>query len=346
MLQCERLCHTKAQLFLSLVATLMTTILNRYAQLHSQDVDCVQHYISQVFCPHSLTLADTRQSLNARLYLRQGQDVAYGRLRYGAQVQIQPQPLDDFYLLQIPLSGQEQIHTVHGRFASTSRLASIISPTQDFSMEHSLEADKLFVRIGRQGLERHYQEYFAQPVRGPLEFQPSIPLDAPGGASLRRLLDWQFAEVSDGTLFDQPRQVRQFEQTLIYALFELHQHNQPAHKTAAALPHVLRRALDFMESQTGQPITIGDIAQAAGVSVRSLYAGFREHLGVAPMARLKQMRLEAARRYLQEGGMSVTEVALACGFAHLGQFSADYRHRYGERPSETLSGLTRPRSSI
>ncbi|HHI5373152.1 TPA: helix-turn-helix transcriptional regulator, partial [Streptococcus pneumoniae] len=81
-------------------------------------------------------------------------------------------------------------------------------------------------------------------------------------------------------------------------------------------------------------------------SVRSLYAGFREHLGVAPMARLKQMRLEAARRYLQAGGMSVTEVALACGFTHLGQFSADYRHRYGERPSETLSGLSRPRSSI
>ncbi len=346
MLQCGRLCHTRAQLFLSLIATLMTTILNRYAQLHSQDVDCVQHYISQVFCPHRLTLADTRQRLDARLFLRQGQDVAYGRLRYGAQVQIEPQPLDDFYLLQIPLSGQEQIHTAHGRFASTSRLASIISPTQAFSMEHSLEADKLFVRIGRQGLERHYQDYFAQPLRGPLEFQPSIPLDEPGGASLRRLLDWQFAEVSDGTLFDQARQVRQFEQTLIYALFELHQHNQPAQKTAAALPHVLRRALDYMESQASQTITIGDIAQAAGVSVRSLYAGFREHLGVAPMARLKQMRLEAARQHLLKGGVSVTQIALACGFTHLGQFSADYRRHYGERPSETLSGQSRSRATL
>ena len=105
MLPCKRLCQTRAQLFLSLVATLMTTILNRYAQLHSQDVDCVQHYISQVFCPHSLTLTDTRQRLNARLYLRQGQDVAYGRLRYGAQVQIEPQPLDDFYLSADPPRG-------------------------------------------------------------------------------------------------------------------------------------------------------------------------------------------------------------------------------------------------
>ncbi len=316
----------------------MTTLLKRYARLHSQDVDCVQHYISQVFCPHRLTLADGRQRLDARLFLRQGQDVAYGRLRYGAQVRIEPQPLDDFYLLQVPLRGQEQILTAHGRFASTSRLASIISPTQAFSMEHSLEADKLFVRIARQGLERHYRDYFGQAPRGALEFQPSIPLDEPGGASLRRLLDWQFAEVSDGGLFEQPRQVRQFEQTLIYALFELHAHNQSAYRTEAALPHVLRRALEYMEDQAGQAIGIADIAQASGVSVRSLYAGFKDHLGVSPMARLKQMRLDQARARLLRGGASVTDVALGCGFTHLGQFSADYRRRFGERPSDTLSG--------
>lgn len=324
--------------FFSPIASLMTSLLKRYAQLHSQDVERVQQHISQVFCPHRLTLADGRRGLDARLFLRQGQDVAYGRLRYGAQVRIEPQPLDDFYLLQIPLCGQEQIQTAHGRFASTSRLASIISPTQPFSMEHSLEADKLFVRIGRRGLERHYRDYFGQEPRGALEFQPSIPLDEPGGASLRRLLDWQFAEVSEGALFDQPRQVRQFEQTLAYALFELHAHNQAGHRAEAALPHVLRRALEFMQGHAGQAIGIVDIAQAAGVSVRSLYASFRDHLGVSPMARLKQMRLEAARSQLLQGGASVTDVALACGFTHLGQFSADYRRCYGERPSDTLAG--------
>ncbi len=318
--------------------SLMTTLLHRYAQLHSQDVGCVQRHISQLFCPHTLTLADGRQGLDARLFLRLGKDVAYGRLRYGAQVRIDPQPLDDFYLLQIPVRGHEQIQTSHGRFASTSRLASIISPTQVFSMEHSLEADKLFVRFSRQGLERHYREYFEQAPRGTLEFQPSIALDEPAGASLRRLLDWQFAEVSEGALFDQPRQVRQFEQTLAYALFELHVHNQPRQRVQAALPHVLRRALEFMENNVGQAIGIGEIAQAAGVSARSLYAGFRERLGVSPMARFKQMRLEAARDQLLRGGASVTDVALACGFTHLGQFSADYRRCFGERPSDTLNG--------
>ena len=121
-------------------------------------------------------------------------------------------------------------------------------------------------------------------------------------------------------------------------MFELHAHNQSAYRSEAALPHVLRRALEYMEDQAGQAIGIADIAQASGVSVRSLYAGFKDHLGVSPMARLKQMRLDQARARLLRGGASVTDVALGCGFTHLGQFSADYRRRFGERPSDTLSG--------
>jgi transcriptional regulator GlxA family with amidase domain len=33
---------------------------------------------------------------------------------------------------------------------------------------------------------------------------------------------------------------------------------------------------------------------------------------------------------------SVTSIALAAGFSHLGRFSHDYAERFGERPSETL----------
>ena len=33
---------------------------------------------------------------------------------------------------------------------------------------------------------------------------------------------------------------------------------------------------------------------------------------------------------------SVTEVAMTCGLRHLGRFAAEYHHRYGETPSQTL----------
>ena len=47
--------------------------------------------------------------------------------------------------------------------------------------------------------------------------------------------------------------------------------------------------------------------------------------------------MELARARLGSGAATaVTEVALACGFEHLGRFSTRYRDRFGESPSETL----------
>jgi transcriptional regulator GlxA family with amidase domain len=41
------------------------------------------------------------------------------------------------------------------------------------------------------------------------------------------------------------------------------------------------------------------------------------------------------------GVTTVADVALACGFFHLGRFAQDYRARYGITPSVTLHGTRR-----
>jgi len=53
----------------------------------------------------------------------------------------------------------------------------------------------------------------------------------------------------------------------------------------------------------------------------------------------KRVRLQVARdRLTRPGtGSSVTDIALDCGFVHLGRFSGQYRQAYGELPSETLA---------
>ena len=56
------------------------------------------------------------------------------------------------------------------------------------------------------------------------------------------------------------------------------------------------------------------------------------------MAFVKQLRLERARQMLMrtDTNPSVTEVAFFCGFSNMGNFAADYRKHFGERPSDTL----------
>lgn len=83
------------------------------------------------------------------------------------------------------------------------------------------------------------------------------------------------------------------------------------------------------------------MAQAARVGVRSLREGFRTHMGTTPLAYLRSVRLDLARRDLlavAEGHVSqtVTDVALRWGFMHLGRFTGHYRKAYGETPSQTV----------
>ena len=76
------------------------------------------------------------------------------------------------------------------------------------------------------------------------------------------------------------------------------------------------------------------LVQGVGVSARSLQTGFQRHHGCSPMQFLRTRRLERARQLLTAGSpMTVSQVAMACGFEHLGRFAAQYRARFGESPA-------------
>ncbi|WP_439692288.1 helix-turn-helix domain-containing protein [Curtobacterium sp. SP.BCo] len=101
----------------------------------------------------------------------------------------------------------------------------------------------------------------------------------------------------------------------------------------------LRRALEFVHEHAREPIGTPEIAAAAGLSPRGLQQSLRRHLDQTPGDLLRSVRLDGARTDLAHGDrdeISVADVARAWGFGHLGRFSATYRARFGELPSETL----------
>jgi transcriptional regulator GlxA family with amidase domain len=93
-----------------------------------------------------------------------------------------------------------------------------------------------------------------------------------------------------------------------------------------------------MESNLDAPITLSDIVGAAGVPGRTLFKHFEDWKGISPMRYLRNVRFQRAREALKRGQAetSVTEIAKSCGFNHMSRFSAEYRKRFGENPSETL----------
>jgi AraC-like DNA-binding protein len=105
------------------------------------------------------------------------------------------------------------------------------------------------------------------------------------------------------------------------------------------VPGPLKRALDLLEADPARGWTIDKIASACGVGRRTLQRHFRRFIGRMPMDFLRDLRLGRARQELlrASGRASVTDIAARSGFNHTGCFATDYRARYGESPSATLS---------
>jgi transcriptional regulator GlxA family with amidase domain len=96
-------------------------------------------------------------------------------------------------------------------------------------------------------------------------------------------------------------------------------------------------------SRLEECVSMGGVARASGLSLRTLYRTIRTVHGTSPAAMRRQARLALARRELQTAGVgtTVTRVALRWGFTHLGRFSQDYLRAFDELPSQTLR-LARP----
>ncbi len=102
----------------------------------------------------------------------------------------------------------------------------------------------------------------------------------------------------------------------------------------------VRRAVAFVESNAHRDIGLGEVAEAAGVSRRTVQLAFRRHLDTTPTAYLRRVRLDLAHAELlaasPEDGLTVTEVAYRWGFSSPSRFTERYRAEFGRSPSEML----------
>ena len=101
-----------------------------------------------------------------------------------------------------------------------------------------------------------------------------------------------------------------------------------------------RQAADFIETHAGQPLTLSQIALAAGVTARALQYAFRRHYGTTPTGYLRQVRLDRAHQELRTAdpaaGLTVHAVARRWGWSDSSKFTAAYQLQYGQLPSRTL----------
>lgn len=99
------------------------------------------------------------------------------------------------------------------------------------------------------------------------------------------------------------------------------------------IPVEVNAALSLMQQRSEGRVSVDDIASEVGVSRRHLHRLFVRHVGKTPLAFANTLRLERARRLVQQSDLAFVEIAELAGFASLASFSRSYRSAFGHTPT-------------
>jgi AraC-like DNA-binding protein len=95
----------------------------------------------------------------------------------------------------------------------------------------------------------------------------------------------------------------------------------------------LVRAKDLADARYAEPLSVGDMASAAGLSRAHFSTEFRRAFGDSPHVYLLTRRLERAASLLRNTDRSVTDICLSVGLSSLGSFTTSFTRTYGLSPA-------------
>ena len=101
----------------------------------------------------------------------------------------------------------------------------------------------------------------------------------------------------------------------------------------------VQSTIEFMKSNLGETISIEDVAEAVHCSRAKLFEVFKESTGMTPNDYWQRLRIDRAQQLLANSNMSITTVAMECGFSTSQYFSTVFRKYAGVSPSDYRMAL-------
>lgn len=322
-----------------------TLPLNAFSRLQSNNLDEVHAHMSAMLCEHDLQVEGGVPPIAFRHNQAALRSLTFNATDYGnpyGQVIVAIPPAEQLYLVQFSLAGRARISQNGETFTLEPGQLCVLGSNSRTRQTFDAGYKHFTVKIPKSDLDAVLlQELGFRP--GDLHFSPRpVPLEG-ATASFANMIRLVCDHMDMGLPgYSHPRTCGAIEDALKRLLLVAVPHNHSDlfnGSVACPAPFYVRRVEEFVRAHAEDPVSLAEMVEVSGVSARSLHAGFRRFRDTTPMGYLKNYRLSLARKMLTSGaecGVSVTNVALACGFTHLSKFARDYFERYGERPSETL----------
>jgi AraC-like DNA-binding protein len=196
-------------------------------------------------------------------------------------------------------------------------------------------------RIPLDALERKLAASTGHLVTRRLEFDPVLNLTTPQSRTVLQILQSILGVIDGGPATPAKLMQAELESALLVSLLCAARHNYRElldRGCPAAAPWQVCQAESFIEANWDKPITIEDLVSASGAGARSVFRAFRQSRDYTPAQFKRHIRLQRAKRLLQDDNstLSVTEIALTCGFPDVSRFSKDFSRAFGVPPSKLL----------
>lgn len=312
----------------------------RHPVFETTDLDEARHRVGELFCRHQIRYAGKGRSLAFRQSFAPLSRMALSYVTYGEDVEIDAGEPEKWFMIHSTLRGHCAMLVGTRQVSGDSETEVVSSASLGLRMNCSADCSQLVLKVDRSALERQLCILLDGGIRRPLEFYPGVA--GTDAAGYRRLLSFIGTETEQVDTFFQStlghRHLEEAVMTLLLMEFPNNYSDALNSPRGAASPRHVRAAEEFIRAHAAEPISVEEIAGAAGVPVRTLYEGFQRFRHMTPMAYLRAFRQETVRDELLAAPTSatVTEIALKWGVTNLGRFAESYRRRYGELPSQTL----------
>ncbi len=96
---------------------------------------------------------------------------------------------------------------------------------------------------------------------------------------------------------------------------------------------VVNRTLEVMQGNLETPIKITEIARRIGCSQRKIETRVQAELRTTPQALYRRLRLNLARRLVEETEQSVAEIAGRCGYDNASAMTRAFKAEFGQTPT-------------
>ena len=104
------------------------------------------------------------------------------------------------------------------------------------------------------------------------------------------------------------------------------------------LPQSLHRAKSLIDDRPTDDLSLGDLADASGLSRFQVLRGLTKMTGLTPHAYLMQKRTDLARRLIRRG-LVLADVAAASGFADQSHMTRIFVSKYGVTPGAYAAAM-------